>query len=257
MATEKLSIGELRGMQVFRALPKRMGALVEAYLTNGGNKVAAILSAYPSCSEKSARVMAHSYFSKPRILEVLAVANGQDPDRAKFLAALDRAINSRKTPSREIETLKLFAETHGYGMSKVENENEPSPAQGTAARPQSTVAQPHVEKFYEEQTRIMMNNITALIAEGRSLRLEANGLIVWCRHNNVDGGGVPPWGEHQKAYATDARLKMRERAAKLKADIQFEGRDVEKILNIIFDAKFRTYPYTEADELQARKDLGI
>jgi hypothetical protein len=121
---EKMSIHELRRTQIFRALPKRMAALVEAFLTNGGNKVAAILSAY-SCSEKSARVMAHNYFSKPRVLECIAVANGEDPDRAKFLAALDRAIHNRKTTSREVEALKLFAATHGYGTGEDENENEP------------------------------------------------------------------------------------------------------------------------------------
>jgi hypothetical protein len=73
----------------------------------------------------------------------------------------------------------------------------------------------------------------------------------------VDGGGVPPWGEEQQAYAAATRLKMRERAAALKESIQSEGRDVEKILNLIFDPKFITYPFTPEIELQARMELGI
>jgi len=124
MAAEKISIIELRRTEVFRALPKRMAALIENYLSNGGDKIKAILSSY-SCGEKSARVMAHNYFSKPRVLECIAVANGEDPDRAKFLAALDRAIHNKKTTPREIEALQLSAKVHGYGTNEVENGDAP------------------------------------------------------------------------------------------------------------------------------------
>jgi hypothetical protein len=116
---------------------------------------------------------------------------------------------------------------------------------------------PHFGTLYDQPIKLMKRGLTEVLAEGRALRLEANRLIVWCRHNNVDGASVSIWSEEQKAYAVADRLKLRARAAALKESIQLEGRDVEKILNLIFDAKFRTYPYTEADELQARAELGI
>jgi len=139
-------------------------------------------------------------------------------------------------------------------------ESAPDKAPRTVSQP-STVASPprtapRAENFYEQQVKLMRRSGTDVISEGRRLRLDANQLLVWCR-NMGEGTGAASWGARQQDYAADARLKLRARADKLKADIQSEGRDLEKTLNSVFDPKFRTYPYTEEVERQARAELGI
>jgi hypothetical protein len=76
--SEKLSIAELRRSPAYLTLTQKQRRLVEVFLETG-DKVKAIASVY-SCSEKSARAMAHAYFRKPRILAVLTVANGSAPE---------------------------------------------------------------------------------------------------------------------------------------------------------------------------------
>ncbi len=75
---ENLSIAELRQTAAYRVLTQKQRRLVELFLETG-DKVKSVASVF-SCSDKSARAMAHAYFRKPRILAVLTVANGSAPE---------------------------------------------------------------------------------------------------------------------------------------------------------------------------------
>jgi hypothetical protein len=97
---------------------------VELFLETG-DKVKSTLSVFHCKSEETARTMAHNYFGKARLMGCIAVANGQDPVRAKFDAELERAIHNKKVNQHQVGALQLFAKIHGYGMAEVENENDP------------------------------------------------------------------------------------------------------------------------------------
>jgi len=84
--SEKLSIAELRQTEAYRVLTQKQRRLVEVFLETG-DKVKSVASVF-SCSDKSARAMAHSYFKeKPRIVACLAVAaNGENADARQTFA---------------------------------------------------------------------------------------------------------------------------------------------------------------------------
>jgi hypothetical protein len=234
---EKLTIPELRATPVFRALTPKQQKLVETFLETG-DKVKSVLSAF-SCSEQSARTMASNYFSKPLILEVLAVANGEDAERVKFDAELDRAMHNPKINRQQVEALKLFAATHGYRMPEVESVDTPL----ILPSPQSAAPQTHAEKSFG------LDNITDIVAEGRYLRSEAEGLILWL---NCNGGGT----EAQKNYATNFGSKLRERAEKLKAAISARCENPAIAWRFIFDDRCSP-ACPENIRTQARTELGI
>jgi hypothetical protein len=112
----KLSISEFHQTATYTALTIQQRRLVDAYLTNGNDRIAAVHTAF-RCKENSARVMSHRYFSNGNIIAALAVANGSDPDRAQFEIALARAIKNTKTTRNQISALRLWAETKGYFLS--------------------------------------------------------------------------------------------------------------------------------------------
>jgi hypothetical protein len=113
---EKLSIAEFHQTEAYRNLSPQRQALVDAYLTNGGDRTTAIRAAYPSAKKNSMRTMSCEYFKCRSVVVALAVANGYDPDRVQFDIDLNRAIKNPKTTRTQIAALRLFAETRGYTM---------------------------------------------------------------------------------------------------------------------------------------------
>jgi len=120
----KLTIQELHRTEAYRALTQKQQRLVELFLETG-DKVKSILSVFRCKSEETARTMTYDYFGKPRVLECIAVANGEDPERATFDAELERAIHNRKINPQQVKALQLFAKVHGYGVAEIESADEP------------------------------------------------------------------------------------------------------------------------------------
>jgi hypothetical protein len=115
---EKLTIEQLRHEPCFNNLTGPMQKLVETFLQTG-NKFAAVKLAYKPKSDKNARVMVYSLFSNPRIVAVLAIANGVDPEMKNFDIELQRAIRNPKTTRNQVTALRLFAQLHGFIPSSI------------------------------------------------------------------------------------------------------------------------------------------
>jgi hypothetical protein len=121
---QKLSIEQLRETAAFKKLRQRQQALVENYLSNGGDEVSAITAVY-KCSQTSARTERYVMFQNPKILEVLALAAGaESPALARFTAELERAMRSKHTTPQNIKALQLFARVHGLAVSVPEPESK-------------------------------------------------------------------------------------------------------------------------------------
>jgi hypothetical protein len=127
--------------------------------------------------------------------------------------------------------------------------------EGSPEIAQRTVASPHVENFYEQQTRLMMNNIGDIVAEGQALRREAEGLIVWRRFMG-EGSTAKTWGPQQQAYAASYGPKLRARAVEFTAAVEARCTNPAQILDLIFSDKYRGQ-YPEDVTKQARAELGI
>jgi hypothetical protein len=134
-------------------------------------------------------------------------------------------------------------------------EVSPSPAKRTPANPSHTAAQPHAESFYEQQTRLMQTDVSEIVAEGRELRLESERLCAWARFMG-EGTDAATWKDSRANYAANARLQLRERAAKLKSTVDARCENPARVLDLIFSNKFRGQ-YPEDLAKQARAELGI
>src|ERR1700730_18125712 len=109
--------------------------------------------------------------------------------------------------------------------------------------PKLPVAKPsQAEIEGREQMEHLKNDITCFVFEGRSIRAEVEGLIVW-RREMGESSAAPTWGPIQQAHATHWITFQRTRLAKLKDAIEAKRPDVSAIINYIFSEKNRgQYP---------------
>ena len=121
------------------------------------------------------------------------------------------------------------------------------------------VAKPtQAESEFNEQMEHMMNDITSFVFEGRSIRAEVEGLIVW-RREMGEGTGSQTWGPVQQNHAAHWISFQRERLAKLKAAIEAKRKDAKDASKIIESVFSKDYPSQYPAELtkQAVAELGI
>jgi hypothetical protein len=128
-----------------------------------------------------------------------------------------------------------------------------------AAKSQSNADEP-VERTpqmreYDEMAELARNDITSFVAEGRNIRAEVEGLIVW-RRDMGEASAAPTWGPIQQAHAAYWIEYQRARLAKLKSDIETDGKNAAEIIEYIFGEQNRGR-YDEAVTKQAREELGI
>ena len=123
------------------------------------------------------------------------------------------------------------------------------------AAKESPEPQPHVTSEYDAMAESARNDITSFVAEGRDIRTEVEGLIVWRRFMG-EASSAPTWGPTQQAYATHWITHQRARLAKLKSAIEADGKNVSEIIEHIFGEKYRGQ-YDENVTKQAREELGI
>jgi hypothetical protein len=67
--------------------------------------------------------MAYELYQSPRIMEIIAMADGQDFLRVRFEAELERAIRNKRTTPQQIKALQLCAKVHGFIAPEPEDED--------------------------------------------------------------------------------------------------------------------------------------
>lgn len=115
---QPLTLDQLRQQEAYLALTEKQQTLVEIFIRTG-SRLESVLAAYSCKSREQARVMSYTIFSNPAIIAALAVARGEDPEKAKFLAELERAITKPKSQAR-LTALRLLAQIRGYIPSAAE-----------------------------------------------------------------------------------------------------------------------------------------
>src|SRR5260370_37149343 len=85
-----------------------------------------------------------------------------------------------------------------------------------ATRAESRVEWTKEMREYQQEADLMRNDITSFCAEGRDIRSEVEGLIVWRRYMG-EGSGSSTWGPTQQAHAAHSITYQRVRLAKLKS----------------------------------------
>ena len=108
---------------------------------------------------------------------------------------------------------------------------------------------------YQEMADSACNDITSFVFEGRSIRAEVEGLIVWRRFMG-ESSAAPSWGPIQQGHAAHWITFQRAKLAKLKSDIEADGKNVSEIIEYIFGEKNHGQ-YPEVITQQARAELGI
>jgi hypothetical protein len=112
------------------------------------------------------------------------------------------------------------------------------------------------ESEFKDQIESMKNDITCFVAEGRQIRAEVEGLIVWRRHMGEASLAPTTWGPTQQAHAAHQITYQRARLAKLKSAIEAKRPDVVEIINSIFSKEYQSQYPAEVTE-QVREELGI
>jgi hypothetical protein len=134
-------------------------------------------------------------------------------------------------------------------------EPEPKIVEFPAKRTEATVARSQAPSEFEQMAALMRNDITDFVAEGRDIRAEVEGLIIW-RRQMGERSGSSTWGPVQETYAERWIKFQRERLSKLKSAVEAGSKNASEIIEYIFSAKNRGQ-FDEAVTEQARQELGL
>ena len=133
-------------------------------------------------------------------------------------------------------------------------DNTPEWARGAISTKLTPAAPQHfVSEF--DAVAASLSGTTDLVAQGRALRAEAEGFIVWARFMG-EGSAAATWGTSQRDYAAGWRAGHRARAAALKADIDAKCQNPARVMEHIFSGRIRS-DYGDEVTRQARTELGI
>ena len=131
----KLTVEQLQGRQEYLYLTVRQRKAVEIFLETG-SQLKAIEASYTCKTPEIARVMCYSVFNNHRVIAVLAIANGEDPDRAVFMNQVERLSRSKKVSTAKVKSLELYGKARGWlGERKSEAEAEPKPESEIESKP--------------------------------------------------------------------------------------------------------------------------
>jgi len=153
---EKLTIAQLQCRQEYLTLTTRQRKLVEVFVATG-DRLTATREAYTGRTDEIIRVRAYQVFSNNAVIACLAVANGEDPDRAVFLEKVERATRSKKTTVAEIQALRLLGQARGYigskpqqpeAQSETEVESKPKRTSSKADNPNREFPPQDLENLY-------------------------------------------------------------------------------------------------------------
>jgi hypothetical protein len=123
-AKDFLGIDVLRKTRAFSELTEKQKATVEAFVSNGHNKLAAVQSAYNCKSAASARTLINRLFSNPAVVAVLALHFQDDPlDTLK--AEVRRALRDKHLTPQRAAMLRLLAELQGVGSDSEKPTDSP------------------------------------------------------------------------------------------------------------------------------------
>jgi len=140
----KLSFEMLRVCSEFQLLTVRQRKAVEIFLATG-DKAKAVSASYHCKTPETVRVMCYRVFNHPRVIAVLAVANGADPDKVVFLERVERLIRSKKTTVAQVQAIRLYGQMLGFidgQKPEPEPEFESNPKSTSTSKSKASQAQP-------------------------------------------------------------------------------------------------------------------
>jgi hypothetical protein len=114
----RLTLDQLRETQVFMTMSIKQKRFIEAFISNGGDRIAAVETAYDTKDRKNARILSYQVFSSLNVIACLA-AYYQDKPLDLFKAEVLRAYRSRKLTVAQVYALRLLADINGWGSASL------------------------------------------------------------------------------------------------------------------------------------------
>lgn len=110
--TKLMTESEIKALVSFQELTPKMQRLVLTYVSNGRNRVAAVLSVYNFKTPESARVGSYAYFQNVKIVRCLNEIFHVSP-RDQFMAELDAAFRNPNLSMAQVAVLCAKGKTLG------------------------------------------------------------------------------------------------------------------------------------------------
>jgi len=122
-----LTIEQLKETREFISLTPKQRAFVIAYITNGGDRVAAVYASYSVSKDINANIMSYNLLSNPRIADVLDAYWQAESDEI-VLKRLQRLMRKRKVDLGLIQAYRLYLSLKRTVETQNQKPGTPTPA---------------------------------------------------------------------------------------------------------------------------------
>lgn len=109
----KLTLEQLRQFREYRDLTNRQKLFMEAYITNGEDRVKATLASYRCKNEEVAKSFSHRVIAMRGIVACMVLYYNDEQDD-HFAATLLAMIKTGKITTEQVRAAQLYADVKGY-----------------------------------------------------------------------------------------------------------------------------------------------